>query len=91
MCDKVMYIHVKLANSSIRKQKEQLKAIETPEEKRARRLTKKEAKERKKREKMGWDQEYMVGISCLTCCVMCLMQILRAIPMRITLLVMSTF
>ncbi|KAL5482224.1 hypothetical protein EMCRGX_G022521 [Ephydatia muelleri] len=42
-----------------RKQKEQLKAMETPEEKRARRLAKKEAKERKKREKMGWDQEYM--------------------------------
>ncbi|KAL5482225.1 hypothetical protein EMCRGX_G022522 [Ephydatia muelleri] len=33
--------------------------METPEEKRARRLAKKEAKERKKREKMGWDQEYM--------------------------------
>ena len=51
------------ANSSIRKQKEQLKAMETPEEKRARRLAKKEAKERKKREKMGWDQEYMVGFA----------------------------
>ncbi|XP_062337568.1 splicing factor Cactin [Osmerus eperlanus] len=42
-----------------RKQKEMLKALETPEEKRARRLAKKEAKERKKREKMGWSEEYM--------------------------------
>ncbi|MGH0185080.1 UNVERIFIED_CONTAM: hypothetical protein FKN15_016810 [Acipenser sinensis] len=33
--------------------------METPEEKRARRLAKKEAKERKKREKMGWSEEYM--------------------------------
>lgn len=36
-----------------------MKALETPEEKRARRLAKKEAKERKKREKMGWGEEYM--------------------------------
>lgn len=36
-----------------------MKALETPEEKRARRLAKKEAKERKKREKMGWSEEYM--------------------------------
>ncbi|KAL8177684.1 UNVERIFIED_CONTAM: hypothetical protein K2H54_016298 [Gekko kuhli] len=42
-----------------RKQKELMKALETPEEKRARRLAKKEAKERKKREKMGWGEEYM--------------------------------
>ncbi|XP_065132849.1 splicing factor Cactin isoform X2 [Paramisgurnus dabryanus] len=41
------------------KQKEMMKALETPEEKRARRLAKKEAKERKKREKMGWSEEYM--------------------------------
>ncbi|KAK9409171.1 cactin [Crotalus adamanteus] len=40
-------------------QKELMKALETPEEKRARRLAKKEAKERKKREKMGWGEEYM--------------------------------
>lgn len=33
--------------------------METPEEKRARRLARKEAKERKKREKMGWSEEYM--------------------------------
>lgn len=38
---------------------EMMKAIETPEEKRGRRLAKKEAKERKKREKMGWGEEYM--------------------------------
>ena len=37
-----------------------MKAIETPEEKRARRLKKKEEKERRLRSKMGWDQEMMV-------------------------------
>uniref|UniRef100_A0A8C8RT47 Splicing factor Cactin n=1 Tax=Pelusios castaneus TaxID=367368 RepID=A0A8C8RT47_9SAUR len=42
-----------------KKQAELMKALETPEEKRARRLAKKEAKERKKREKMGWGEEYM--------------------------------
>lgn len=42
-----------------KRQQEMLKAMETPEEKRARRLAKKEAKERKKREKMGWGEEYM--------------------------------
>lgn len=42
-----------------KRRKEILKATETPEEKRARRLAKKEAKERKRREKMGWDKEYM--------------------------------
>uniref|UniRef100_A0ACB8F1J6 Uncharacterized protein n=1 Tax=Sphaerodactylus townsendi TaxID=933632 RepID=A0ACB8F1J6_9SAUR len=42
-----------------KKQRELMKALETPEEKRARRLAKKEAKERKKREKMGWGEEYM--------------------------------
>ncbi|XP_028718800.1 cactin isoform X1 [Peromyscus leucopus] len=42
-----------------RRREELLKAFETPEEKRARRLAKKEAKERKKREKMGWGEEYM--------------------------------
>lgn len=36
-----------------------MKAFETPEEKRARRLAKKEAKERKTRETMGWGEEYM--------------------------------
>lgn len=42
-----------------KQQEELLKAFETPEEKRARRLAKKEAKERKKREKMGWGEEYL--------------------------------
>uniref|UniRef100_A0A8D2PWM1 Splicing factor Cactin n=1 Tax=Zosterops lateralis melanops TaxID=1220523 RepID=A0A8D2PWM1_ZOSLA len=42
-----------------KKQAALLKALETPEEKRARRLAKKEAKERKKREKMGWGEEYL--------------------------------
>lgn len=42
------------------KQREKLlKALETPEEKRARRLAKKEAKERKRRLKMGWGEDYM--------------------------------
>ena len=39
-----------------------MKALETPEEKRLRRLAKKEAKERKKREKEGWDKEYLVSV-----------------------------
>ncbi|XP_030631052.1 splicing factor Cactin isoform X2 [Chanos chanos] len=47
------------AKEEKRRQREMLKALETPEEKRARRLAKKEAKERKKREKMGWSEEYM--------------------------------
>ncbi|CAI9720087.1 cactincactin-like [Octopus vulgaris] len=42
-----------------RKLKELQKATETPEEKRARRLSKKEAKERKRKERMGWDQDYL--------------------------------
>ncbi|XP_076150219.1 splicing factor Cactin [Alosa pseudoharengus] len=47
------------AKEENRKQRELMKALETPEEKRSRRLAKKEAKERKKREKMGWSEEYM--------------------------------
>ncbi|XP_067144570.1 splicing factor Cactin-like isoform X1 [Centruroides vittatus] len=42
-----------------RRQKAFLKQIETPEQKRLRRLAKKEAKERKRKEQMGWDEEYM--------------------------------
>ena len=42
-----------------RQQKELLKATETPEEKRLRRLLKKEAKERKRKERMGWDNDYL--------------------------------
>lgn len=39
--------------------------METPEEKRARRLAKKEAKERRRKEKMGWDKDYLVYyLSC---------------------------
>ncbi|XP_062141188.1 splicing factor Cactin [Drosophila sulfurigaster albostrigata] len=38
--------------------KEQLKANETPEEKRARRLREKQAKEQRRRQRMGWDNEY---------------------------------
>lgn len=40
-------------------QKELLKATETAEEKRIRRLKKKEAKERRRKERMGWDNEYL--------------------------------
>ena len=42
-----------------KKQKELMKALETPEQKRLRRLAKKEAKERKRKQQMGWDDEYM--------------------------------
>ncbi|XP_036410005.1 cactin [Megalops cyprinoides] len=47
------------AKEEKKRRKDMMKALETPEEKRARRLAKKEAKERKKREKMGWSEEYM--------------------------------
>ncbi|XP_055956096.1 splicing factor Cactin isoform X2 [Patella vulgata] len=46
----------------IRQEKELIKALETPEEKRARRMAKKELKERKRKEEMGWDKDY-VGYS----------------------------
>jgi len=36
-----------------------MKALETPEEKRKRRLMKKEAKERARKEQMGWDSELL--------------------------------
>ncbi|XP_054164325.1 splicing factor Cactin-like [Oppia nitens] len=42
-----------------KRQKEIIKALETPEEKRLRRLAKKEAKERKRKQMSGWDEEYM--------------------------------
>ncbi|KAH9499235.1 hypothetical protein Btru_004494 [Bulinus truncatus] len=42
-----------------KKEKALIKALETPEEKRARRLAKKEAKERKRKEQMGWDKDYL--------------------------------
>ncbi|KAH8238286.1 hypothetical protein KR032_002270 [Drosophila birchii] len=40
------------------RQKEELKAQETPEEKRSRRLREKQAKEQRRRQRMGWDNEY---------------------------------
>ena len=46
-----------------------MKAFETPEEKRARRLAKKEAKERKKREKMGWGEEYIIADNNIMVCI----------------------
>jgi hypothetical protein len=42
-----------------KRQKELMKATETPEEKRLRRLLKKEGKEKKRKERMGWDNDYM--------------------------------
>ncbi|XP_059616518.1 splicing factor Cactin [Phlebotomus argentipes] len=41
-----------------KRQREEMKANETPEEKRARRLFEKQTKEQKRRERMGWDKEY---------------------------------
>lgn len=41
-----------------KRRKEAAKALETPEEKRARRLKEKQAKEMRRRERMGWDNEY---------------------------------
>jgi len=55
-------------------------ALETPEEKRARRLAKKEAKDRNRREKMGWDKEYMGLVSVFFCgdiLVICLTVVLK--------------
>lgn len=51
--------NVELSKEEKKQQKEMIKALETPEEKRARRLAKKIAKGRKAKEKMGWDEEYM--------------------------------
>ena len=42
-----------------KQEKVRMKALETPEEKRARRLAKKAEKAKKDRERMGWDQEYV--------------------------------
>lgn len=42
-----------------------MKALETPEEKRARRLKKKVDKERRQKEKMGWDKNDLVSNSLL--------------------------
>ncbi|XP_045607599.2 splicing factor Cactin isoform X2 [Procambarus clarkii] len=49
----------KRANEDRLKNKKAKKLMETPAEKRLRRLQKKEAKERKRKEKMGWDSEYL--------------------------------
>ncbi|XP_052785051.1 splicing factor Cactin-like [Mya arenaria] len=51
--------NVEKQKDEARLRKSYLKAVEAPEEKRARRLAKKENKERRRREKMGWDKEYM--------------------------------
>ncbi|XP_014290251.1 splicing factor Cactin [Halyomorpha halys] len=49
----------KLMIQQKKKEKELMKANETPEEKRIRRLLKKEAKERKRKQRMGWDKDYL--------------------------------
>ena len=46
------------AKALYKEEKSVRKALETPEEKRLRRLAKKEAKERKRKELMGWDNKY---------------------------------
>ena len=38
-----------------------LKALETPEQKRARRLAKKQEKLRRQHQKEGWNEDYLVG------------------------------
>ena len=55
-----MYTEPFICMTFSRKEKEIRKALETPEEKRARRLAKKEAKERKRRQNLGWDSEQLV-------------------------------
>ncbi|GAA49403.1 hypothetical protein CLF_103019 [Clonorchis sinensis] len=58
----LMSLSVEEIQKLIEKRKQQkalMKVLETPEEKRARRLAKKEAKERWRRERMGWDKEYL--------------------------------
>ncbi|CAH1971233.1 unnamed protein product [Acanthoscelides obtectus] len=47
------------ATEEKKRHKEIVKATETAEEKRLRRLMKKEAKERRRKERMGWDNEYL--------------------------------
>lgn len=44
-----------------------MKAYETPEEKRARRLAKKELKEKKRKQNMGWDNETLVSSRVTEC------------------------
>ncbi|CDS40172.1 Cactin protein cactus binding domain C terminal [Echinococcus multilocularis] len=43
----------------VRQKKAIMKELETPEEKRARRMAKKERKERRRREKLGWGKDYL--------------------------------
>lgn len=50
--------HQERTEEERRRQKELIKALETPEQKRARRLAKKEEKERKRQAMAGWDDEY---------------------------------
>ncbi|KAK2156039.1 hypothetical protein LSH36_223g02000 [Paralvinella palmiformis] len=50
---------MRLLKERKRREKELVKALETPEEKRSRRLAKKEVKEKKRKALMGWDEEYL--------------------------------
>ncbi|GIY35955.1 hypothetical protein CEXT_5821 [Caerostris extrusa] len=51
--------HEKESHHDKMPEKNLLKSLETPEEKRLRRFMKKEQKQRKLKEEMGWDDEYM--------------------------------
>jgi hypothetical protein len=58
LLQKMMDERIRLAER--RRQKELLKAAETPEQKRLRRLLKKQAKERRRKEQTGWDNDYFL-------------------------------
>ena len=53
-----------------------MKALETPEEKRARRLKKKQEKERRRREKMGWDKKDLVSLQSPYCVCIYILRVL---------------
>ena len=44
-----------------------LKALETPEQKRARRMAKKQEKLRRQRQKEGWNEDYLVSLKQSQC------------------------
>ena len=61
-----------------------MKALETPEEKRQRRLAKKEQKELSRRRKMGWDKQMIVRRREITEPVVYCLNICRDIQMQTT-------
>ena len=72
-----------------------LKALETPEQKRARRMAKKQEKLRRQRQKEGWNEDYLVSVWAgslvvrVTDCDMLLVGF-RGTLMQITRLVINT-